>query len=123
MGSDRSDIREPDAFLSRTVTRLCLDHLKSARVQRERYLLASMIALATFGSSAAVGVSARTTWSPSCSTAMLAVALDPRHGVLRTAAVATRERNRVDQRFAVGSQNEAPRPGDRGAWRRARAAR
>ena len=35
MNTDRSDIREPEAFLRRTVTRLCLDQLKSARRQRE----------------------------------------------------------------------------------------
>ena len=38
MGVDRAGIREPEAFLRRTVTRLCLDHLKSARVQRETYV-------------------------------------------------------------------------------------
>ena len=38
MNTDRSDIREPEAFLRRTVTRLCLDQLKSARRQRETYL-------------------------------------------------------------------------------------
>jgi RNA polymerase sigma-70 factor (ECF subfamily) len=38
MKADRSEIREPEAFLHRTVTRLCLDHLKSARYQRERYV-------------------------------------------------------------------------------------
>ncbi|SEJ54445.1 RNA polymerase sigma-70 factor, ECF subfamily [Sphingobium sp. AP50] len=38
MGVDRGDIREPEAFLRRTVTRLCLDQLKSARVQRETYV-------------------------------------------------------------------------------------
>jgi RNA polymerase sigma-70 factor (ECF subfamily) len=38
MGVDRSDIREPEAFLRRTVTRLCLDQLKSARVRRETYV-------------------------------------------------------------------------------------
>jgi len=38
MKSDRSDIREPEAFLRRVVTRLCLDHLKSARHQRETYI-------------------------------------------------------------------------------------
>lgn len=38
MKSDRSDIREPEAFLHRVVTRLCLDHLKSARHQRETYI-------------------------------------------------------------------------------------
>jgi RNA polymerase sigma-70 factor (ECF subfamily) len=38
MNTDRSDIREPEAFLRRTVTRLCLDQLKSARRQREIYV-------------------------------------------------------------------------------------
>ena len=38
MNKDRSDIREPEAFLRRTVTRLCLDQLKSARHQRETYI-------------------------------------------------------------------------------------
>ena len=38
MRADRTDVLEPEAFLHRTVTRLCLDHLKSARVQRERYV-------------------------------------------------------------------------------------
>jgi len=38
MGADRSAVREPEAFLRRTVTRLCLDQLKSARRQRETYL-------------------------------------------------------------------------------------
>ena len=38
MRADRKDVLEPQAFLHRTVTRLCLDHLKSARVQRERYV-------------------------------------------------------------------------------------
>ncbi len=38
MGSDRSEVREPEAFLRRTVTRLCLDQLKSARRQRETYI-------------------------------------------------------------------------------------
>lgn len=38
MQADRSDVREPEAFLRRTVTRLCLDQLKSARRQRETYL-------------------------------------------------------------------------------------
>lgn len=36
--TDRSAVREPGAFLSRTVTRLCLDMLKSARVRRETYV-------------------------------------------------------------------------------------
>jgi RNA polymerase sigma-70 factor (ECF subfamily) len=31
-------VREPEAFLRRTVTRLCLDQLKSARRQRETYI-------------------------------------------------------------------------------------
>jgi RNA polymerase sigma-70 factor, ECF subfamily len=38
MNTDRSDIREPEAFLRRTITRLCLDQLKSARRQRETYI-------------------------------------------------------------------------------------
>ncbi|MFC5524136.1 sigma-70 family RNA polymerase sigma factor [Rhodanobacter ginsengisoli] len=38
MKADRSDVREPEAYLHRTVTRLCLDHLKSARYQRESYV-------------------------------------------------------------------------------------
>jgi len=38
MGADRAAVREPEAYLRRTVTRLCLDHLKSARVQRETYV-------------------------------------------------------------------------------------
>jgi RNA polymerase sigma-70 factor (ECF subfamily) len=38
MKVDRSDVREPEAFLRRTVTRLCLDQLKSARKQRETYV-------------------------------------------------------------------------------------
>jgi RNA polymerase sigma-70 factor, ECF subfamily len=38
MRADRSDVREPEAFLRRTVTRLCLDQLKSARRRRESYL-------------------------------------------------------------------------------------
>lgn len=36
--TDRAAVREPRAFLTRITTRLCLDHLKSARVQRERYI-------------------------------------------------------------------------------------
>jgi DNA-directed RNA polymerase specialized sigma24 family protein len=31
MEANRAEVREPEAFLRRTVTRLCLDHLKSAR--------------------------------------------------------------------------------------------
>ena len=38
MGADRATVREPEAFLRRTVTRLCLDQLKSARSQREVYV-------------------------------------------------------------------------------------
>jgi RNA polymerase sigma-70 factor (ECF subfamily) len=38
MGADRSEVREPEAFLRRTVTRLCLDQLKSARHRRETYI-------------------------------------------------------------------------------------
>lgn len=35
---DRDGVREPAAFLRRVVTRLCLDHLKSARHRRETYV-------------------------------------------------------------------------------------
>ena len=35
---DRSEVREPEAFLRRAVMRLCLDQLKSARLQRETYV-------------------------------------------------------------------------------------
>ena len=38
MGADRGEMREPEAFLRRTVTRLCLDQLKSAQRQRETYI-------------------------------------------------------------------------------------
>ena len=38
MGTDRTEVREPEAFLRRTVTRLCLDQLKSARKKRETYI-------------------------------------------------------------------------------------
>ncbi len=38
MGADRGAVREPEAFLRRTVTRLCLDQLKSARRTRETYI-------------------------------------------------------------------------------------
>lgn len=38
MAIDRSEVREPEAFMRRTVTRLCLDQLKSARRRRETYL-------------------------------------------------------------------------------------
>jgi RNA polymerase sigma-70 factor, ECF subfamily len=37
LNTDRSEVREPEAFLRRTVTRLCLDQLKSARRKRETY--------------------------------------------------------------------------------------
>lgn len=33
-----AEIRDPSAYLARVVTRLCLDHLKSARVRRECYV-------------------------------------------------------------------------------------
>lgn len=36
--ADRSEVRSEEAFLVRTITRLCLDHLKSARVRRETYV-------------------------------------------------------------------------------------
>jgi RNA polymerase sigma-70 factor (ECF subfamily) len=35
--ADRDEVREPEAFLRRVVTRLCLDQLKSARHRRETY--------------------------------------------------------------------------------------
>jgi RNA polymerase sigma-70 factor (ECF subfamily) len=38
MKADRDEVLEPEAFLRRTVTRLCLDQLKSARRQRETYI-------------------------------------------------------------------------------------
>src|ERR1700733_13115646 len=38
MKADRTQVREPEAFLRRTVTRLSLDQLKSARHQRETYI-------------------------------------------------------------------------------------
>src|SRR5512132_3233715 len=38
MSTDRAEVREPEAFLRRTVTRLCLDQLKSAQRQRETYV-------------------------------------------------------------------------------------
>jgi RNA polymerase sigma-70 factor, ECF subfamily len=37
-GTDRAKVRNPQAFLSRTVMRLCLDQLKSARRRREAYV-------------------------------------------------------------------------------------
>jgi RNA polymerase sigma-70 factor, ECF subfamily len=36
--ADRAAVREPEAFLRRVVTRLCLDQLKSARQRRETYI-------------------------------------------------------------------------------------
>jgi RNA polymerase sigma-70 factor, ECF subfamily len=38
MKADRTDVLEPEAWLRRTVTRLCLDQLKSARATRETYI-------------------------------------------------------------------------------------
>lgn len=38
LGTDRASVREPEAFLRRTVTRLCLDQFKSARARRETYV-------------------------------------------------------------------------------------
>lgn len=38
LGANRETVHEPKAFLRRVVTRLCLDHLKSARRQRETYI-------------------------------------------------------------------------------------
>jgi RNA polymerase sigma-70 factor, ECF subfamily len=38
MRVDRSEVREPEAFLRRAVTRLCLDQLKSSRRKRETYV-------------------------------------------------------------------------------------
>ncbi len=35
---DRAAVQEPEAYLRRIVTRLCLDHLKSARHRRETYI-------------------------------------------------------------------------------------
>jgi len=37
-GAEREAVREPEAFLVRTVTRLCLDVLKSSRIKREEYI-------------------------------------------------------------------------------------
>lgn len=37
-GVDAAQVREPGAFLARTVTRLCLDGMKSARARRETYV-------------------------------------------------------------------------------------
>jgi RNA polymerase sigma-70 factor (ECF subfamily) len=38
MRTERAEVRQPEAFLRRTVTRLCLDQLKSARRRRETYV-------------------------------------------------------------------------------------
>jgi RNA polymerase sigma-70 factor (ECF subfamily) len=38
INTDRGAVREPEAFLRRVVTRLCLDLLKSARRRRETYI-------------------------------------------------------------------------------------
>ena len=38
LDADRDIVREPEAFLRRVVTRLCLDQLKSARRRRETYI-------------------------------------------------------------------------------------
>lgn len=38
LDTDRDVVREPEAFLRRVVTRLCLDQLKSARRRRETYV-------------------------------------------------------------------------------------
>lgn len=37
-GADRGAVINPEAFLVRTVTRLCLDVLKSSRIKREEYI-------------------------------------------------------------------------------------
>ena len=38
LGTDRDAVEEPEAYLRRVVSRLCLDQLKSARRRRETYL-------------------------------------------------------------------------------------
>ncbi|WP_019449414.1 sigma-70 family RNA polymerase sigma factor [Cupriavidus sp. BIS7] len=38
MNAERAEVRVPEAFLRRMVTRMCLDELKSARLQRETYI-------------------------------------------------------------------------------------
>jgi RNA polymerase sigma-70 factor (ECF subfamily) len=38
LAADREAVREPAAYLTRVVTRLCLDQLKSARARRETYI-------------------------------------------------------------------------------------
>jgi RNA polymerase sigma-70 factor (ECF subfamily) len=37
-GCDRSHVTNPPAYLTKTVARLCLDHMKSARARRETYV-------------------------------------------------------------------------------------
>src|ERR1700755_781347 len=37
-GTQTDDVLDPRSFLSKTVARLCLDRLKSARAQRETYV-------------------------------------------------------------------------------------
>jgi RNA polymerase sigma-70 factor (ECF subfamily) len=37
-GADQTSVHNPRAFLAQTVTRLCLDRLKSAQLQREHYI-------------------------------------------------------------------------------------
>src|SRR6516225_2292980 len=37
LGTDRDAVEEPEAYLRRVVSRLCLDQLKSARRRRETY--------------------------------------------------------------------------------------
>ena len=36
--ADQTTVRNPKAFLAKTMTRLCLDHLKSAKIKREHYV-------------------------------------------------------------------------------------
>jgi RNA polymerase sigma-70 factor (ECF subfamily) len=38
LAADRGTVREPEAYLRRVVTRLCLDQIKSARHRRETYM-------------------------------------------------------------------------------------
>lgn len=38
LAADRDAVREPEAFLRRVATRLCLDQMKSARARRETYV-------------------------------------------------------------------------------------
>lgn len=37
-GTDRSGVANPEAYLSRIVTNMCLDHMRSARARRETYV-------------------------------------------------------------------------------------